>query len=506
MNARVSIGVILAAGALLAADRAVQAAVIAHWSIDETSGTNAADSTGTLNANGVLKTAVASGGVDLDASGVFSSGVVLDGNAGSYLTTPYIDGIQTSSYTIAAWINQRDTGINTVFSDWRNLWAFRVWAQNGQLGFDQRSNNPYGNSMGGLYGSGVATDTWQHVAFTWDRDAKTGKVYLNGRLLGQATSTRSDVDMVDNNRDYHIGWKEDGGDTFNGGMDELWVVNEALSQTQLDNLMYYNRTATARRFALAHLSFDEPGGTSVADSQRPGSPSTVINPLASDQNLDAPGAFNASGSLASGGLRLSNGADYVGVPRVDISQSSLTIAAFIDPTAIGNGDEIFGDWSNPWQFRVYLNANGELRAELRRDGPNPNNGNVITLVSPAGTIDTTAGFQHVAMTWDRAADEAHLYVDGVDVATATASGSVLDLKDGLHPEYQVGWKRDDAAGKFEGLLDELWVFNTALSPSEINDLRLTNVNPVAVPEPSSLALAAWGLLGLLLWRRRRRSA
>ena len=146
MDVRASMGVIVAAAAILGAGRAAQAAVLAHWSFDETGGTTAADSTGTLNLNGVLKTAVASGGVDLAAPGVFGSGVDVDGAAGSYLTTPYIDGIHTSSFTMAAWVNQRDTGVNTIFGDWRSTWAFRMWLDGGSLGFAARSNTPsYGD-------------------------------------------------------------------------------------------------------------------------------------------------------------------------------------------------------------------------------------------------------------------------------------------------------------------------------------------------------------------------
>ena len=47
------------------------------------------------------------------------------------------------------------------------------------------------------------------------------------------------------------------------------------------------------------------------------------------------------------------------------------------------------------------------------------------------------------------------------------------------------------------LLDEIVIYNRALSAGEIAQL---------VPEPSSLLLTALGLLGIVLWRRRRTAA
>jgi len=80
------------------------AGVTAHWSFDETAadtapgGADFADSSGNgRHANINDETKVSAAG-----SGVFGSGVDLDETAGGYITTPYVPGIHTNDFSMAA--------------------------------------------------------------------------------------------------------------------------------------------------------------------------------------------------------------------------------------------------------------------------------------------------------------------------------------------------------------------------------------------------------------------
>jgi hypothetical protein len=64
------------------------------------------------------------------------------------------------------------------------------------------------------------------------------------------------------------------------------------------------------------------------------------------------------------------------------------------------------------------------------------------------------------------------------------------------PVGAIGAKRDNNRF-FRGALDEIWVFGKAINDAEVLLLMQQNAN---VPEPSSLLLAA---MGLLVLRRRR---
>ncbi|MCA9247892.1 MAG: lamin tail domain-containing protein, partial [Planctomycetales bacterium] len=258
-------------------------------------------------------------------------------------------------------------------------------------------------------------------------------------------------------------------------------------------IAYLNGRPVARRNApdeaessvLAHWSFDEAFGTSVADDSGNARHATLEG---AGGALAAPGVFGANGDPGAGGLLLTDGSDYVAVPRLEMRTSDFTISAWINPESIEDGDEIFGDWSDPWQFRLFLNADNSLSLALRRDGPDSNNGDLVALSTPADAI-TPGVYQHVAATWNRDTHTSQLYVDGQLAAATTLTRQNVDLRNNSHTQYQIGWKRDDAGGKYDGLLDELWVFREALSAEQIAHLISENAYLPGVRPPQFVDLA-----------------
>jgi hypothetical protein len=208
----------------------------------------------------------------------------------------------------------------------------------------------------------------------------------------------------------------------------------------------------------------------------------------------------SSGSTATGGVSLSGNSGGVRVPRIDMDNTSFTIAAWIDPTVHTTQAQIFGDWSSPWQVRFYINSldalsPGKLGFDIRMDGPLAMNGNIVGLTTATPQIDLTSGFQHVAATWDRDSKTARIFVNGVQVASAVSGAANLTAIDGNHANYDIGYKQD-GGGEFTGLMDEVWVFNHALSETDLQALITTN----AIPEPTALAMLLAGAAACL--RRR----
>jgi uncharacterized protein (TIGR03382 family) len=90
------------------------------------------------------------------------------------------------------------------------------------------------------------------------------------------------------------------------------------------------------------------------------------------------------------------------------------------------------------------------------------------------------------------------YVDGVQFDTDPSTGSITDNAHSLvFGSVLPTWKN----GK---RMDEITVFNRALTSTEVSLLYAQGGNPEVVPEPSTLTLAAFGLLSLGMTRRRRR--
>jgi hypothetical protein len=96
---------------------------------------------------------------------------------------------------------------------------------------------------------------------------------------------------------------------------------------------------------------------------------------------------------------------------------------------------------------------------------------------------------HYAVT---AGADTRLYVDGSLIATF----GPITLTGAGGTDTRLGRQFDPFAEFFDGNIDELWVFQGALTAGEVANLAV-------VPEPSSLAMFALGsvLLGGTLFRR-----
>jgi MYXO-CTERM domain-containing protein len=252
-------------------------------------------------------------------------------------------------------------------------------------------------------------------------------------------------------------------------------------------------TASAPAALLVHFSFDQAsivnGGTITADV---GSNGTMV---ASDANNRAvAGKFGNAISLTATG-----GADYANLSANVPAIGSKTIGsiAFWFNTTAGFGTFLSGSDASDAssEIRVFpVSAGGSMGFESRNDGTtlfreytntgghNDGEWNHITAVA-TGTNNL-------------------LYLNGVLQTNESVAGSgFFGNVTGL--DTLLLGANDDSAGGVEwpytGLIDELGIWDTALSQAEITALQ---TNPI--PEPAAGALALFALGGAFLLRRRNR--
>ncbi|MEM6799272.1 MAG: LamG domain-containing protein, partial [Planctomycetota bacterium] len=199
---------------------------------------------------------------------------------------------------------------------------------------------------------------------------------------------------------------------------------------------------------VGHWKFDETSGTVAEDSSGSGND----------------GAYTGSPTLGANGVRgyaanLDGAADYVEVTGSDELnlQQSMTVACWAkSDTATWNSSGFFV--SKRSQFILHPNAGGTSIQFYVNDG-----GWQTALVTPSA-IDR---WRHYAGVYDHVSGDLKIYIDGqLQATTNLGAGTTLSSDTG---DLLIG-KDESYSRYFDGSLDDVRLYNRALSDSEISEL------------------------------------
>jgi len=427
---------------------------MSFWRLDEGSGTTAYDEAG--NFDGALQSDW--------VSGKYGNALNFDGIKG------YVDvedvGSWENAFTIAAWIKSTATSRGIIFShSYNEIYARHIQVAleaSGQITFLLRGAEPSINAPKFLITSTNSYNdgNWHFVVVT--RDGDTAKMYVDGVEVG--IETDSAVGTIDPPTSAFIGVAEfDAGKVqyFDGAIDEVRIYNRALSQEEINKIMsdsqYYsqgNVTSGVQDY-MSFWRLDEGSGTTAHDEAG---------------NFDGALQNMGDGGWVSGkygnALNFDGIKGYVDVEDVGSWENAFTIAAWIKSTATSRGIIFSHSYNEIYarHIQVALEASGQITFLLRGAEPSIN--------APKFLITSTNSYNDgnwhfVVVTRD--GDTAKMYVDGVEVGIETDSAvGTIDPPTSAF----IGVAEFDA-GKvqyFDGAIDEVRIYNRALSQEEINKI------------------------------------
>lgn len=433
------------------------AGLVGHWTFDEGGGTNILDSSGFGN-NGVLINPKP----NTWTNSVSGSALYFDGTTGpgsTYVAIPDAPSLHiTNAISFAAWIRcddiNRDAPVLDKEGDTNlSYWFGTFGATPGNFGIllSRDGNQPW--TIFDRDQGFVSQAQWVHIASTWD--GATIRHYLNGVLLPQTAAFTGPIHISDAaliigaNVPYYS-------TAFKGIIDDARLYNHALTLDEIRAL------AGVTQQLVGHWAFAEGAGTNIADSSGLGNHGTLVNPRTNTWTTGKVG-----GALYSDGT---TGADstYVAVP----DSASLHIAAGISfaawvrcddltrdaPILAKEGDGKLSYWfgafgasgSTPGNFGMLLSADGN---------------------QPWTTADRDQGaipqgqWVHLASTWDGAT--IRFYLNGQPLPETGSFAGPIHVSDAF---LAIGGNSLYNNAAFQGVIDEVRLYNYALSPDEVGAL------------------------------------
>src|SRR6266571_5013276 len=400
---------------------------------DSTSNNLDGDSIGTMTAG------------DLVAAKV-GDGIDFDGTDDAIQIPSFTLG---TSFTLENWFKANNLGAGVYHGHMSNNNAFGN-AGHRWLGTDGTNNTwDAASTETSCTTGGLATGTWYHQVVTYD--TTNLRCYQDGTLVLTTPFSYSAVTST-----FGLAYtRATATEYFNGTLDEARVSNMARSadwiKTEYNNLSNPGGFAVTSAGLVAHWKLDDGAGTSAADASGNGYTGTLVN-----------GPVWTTGTI-NGALDFDGSNDYVNLPNVPSVVAPYSVSLWFYPQVLPGGSQqvlLSLKGSNVYpRFELY--SNNELLiyagAEKYRYGAR---------VFSAGDLNK---WWHVVFVIDSSSSLTgwKIYLNGVDDSGTTGANS------GTYFDPSSPGKMGSSDGSslfFNGLIDQVRIYNRALSTAEVTSL------------------------------------
>ena len=252
-------------------------------------------------------------------------------------------------------------------------------------------------------------------------------------------------------------------DFFAGKIDEVRIWNTARTQAEIKANMFNKSLADNASGLVAYYRFNEGSGTTAGNS--------CTNTSSIDGTLTNGPTWAASPiQFGANALNFDGSDDYVNIPHV--VSSDFTVEYWMKTSSTGPGNN-----GSQW-----YGGNGIVDAEV--GGVTNDWGTSLTgqylafgVGNPDVTIHSTSivntgNWVHVAATWKQSSGQMILYINGSQEASNTGGTALRSAP----PRITLGETQTNI-NRFNGTLDEVRIWNTVRTQSEIQADMNTELDP-----------------------------
>jgi len=386
-----------------------------------------------------------SSGLDFGVEGKINTGVRFSANnAGMSNTNLFLD---STAHSVSLWIKPQDLTATRwqiiYFSNHTGKPAFTLGKRP-----DQTTSFHYRNeSSSEVYFTLSNADVWYHIVVT--RNNSGSEIFVNGssvatdsNSMGTTSSSGYNKTTIGSNPSYPAEY-------FDGTIDQIRVFSKVLDSTEIDTLYNsgngetactYTATTTDNNYPTTNLAYYKLDNS--AEDEKGSYDGTETDIEYRFGRYGQAAVFNGSSS------KIDTGISSISSP--------FSVSMWINEDSLDSG-MFFANW-NSTSADMYWQTTSDGRLRISIDGYSEQ------FFGTAGDV-TAKTWHHIAVTLGSGVYE--VYLDGISLGTSTTS--VTTFSSGQN--FMIGNSaKSSSPYPFDGLIDQVRIFSTALSSSQVSQL------------------------------------